>query len=316
MAAKPIYVWNGSQWVDISATKGTNGEGIPTGGTVGQFLKKNTSTNYDTSWADLPTGSTSTAGVIQLTDSISSTSTSTAVTANSVKTLSDSILLETLTDAKGDLLVGTAADTVSKLTVGTNGTVLASDSTATEGVEWYQPFPVHASGYYYSFLPPGAGAGFVSTLGVLSFIPFLVSKTTTYTRIALRCTGGSGAGRTARMGIYNSSSTTNAPTSLVLDAGTVDLSTTGSKSITISQSLNPGLYYLAGVAQGTAAANFRGSSGANIGGNPYVPTGTVSGGVSNNATGSYSMSSVTGALPSSTSSLSLGVNPIVVYLGV
>ena len=30
--------------------QGTNGQGVPAGGTVGQVLRKNSSTNYDTSW--------------------------------------------------------------------------------------------------------------------------------------------------------------------------------------------------------------------------------------------------------------------------
>lgn len=33
-----------------NGTNGTNGQGVPTGGTVGQVLRKNSSTNYDTSW--------------------------------------------------------------------------------------------------------------------------------------------------------------------------------------------------------------------------------------------------------------------------
>lgn len=35
-------------------TNGTDGVGVPAGGTINQYLKKNSSTNYDTSWADLP----------------------------------------------------------------------------------------------------------------------------------------------------------------------------------------------------------------------------------------------------------------------
>ena len=33
-----------------NGTNGTNGQGVPVGGTVGQILYKNSSTNYDTSW--------------------------------------------------------------------------------------------------------------------------------------------------------------------------------------------------------------------------------------------------------------------------
>lgn len=39
-------------WTSLAygGLQGTNGQGVPTGGTVGQVLRKNSSTNYDTSW--------------------------------------------------------------------------------------------------------------------------------------------------------------------------------------------------------------------------------------------------------------------------
>lgn len=40
--------------------KGEKGEGIPTGGTTGQFLKKKSNTDYEYEWADIaPTSSIS-----------------------------------------------------------------------------------------------------------------------------------------------------------------------------------------------------------------------------------------------------------------
>ena len=39
--------------------KGDTGEGVPTGGTTGQVLKKKSNTNYDTEWSDESTGITS-----------------------------------------------------------------------------------------------------------------------------------------------------------------------------------------------------------------------------------------------------------------
>lgn len=37
----------------LKGTPGTNGQGVPTGGTANQVLKKNTATDYDTTWATL-----------------------------------------------------------------------------------------------------------------------------------------------------------------------------------------------------------------------------------------------------------------------
>jgi hypothetical protein len=50
---------NGSFW-DVIAVKGTDGadgaagQGVPTGGSTGQYLTKNSGTDYDTHWTDLP----------------------------------------------------------------------------------------------------------------------------------------------------------------------------------------------------------------------------------------------------------------------
>lgn len=57
------------------------------------------------------------------------------------------------------------------------------------------------------------------------------------------------AGSTIRLGIYNDAG--GLPTTLVVDAGTVDSSTTGAKEATIAQTL-AGVYWLAYKAEGTA----------------------------------------------------------------
>jgi hypothetical protein len=56
------------------------------------------------------------------------------------------------------------------------------------------------------------------------------------------------ASNTYRLGIYQDNGS-GVPGALILDAGTIDASTTGQKSITISQSLS-GLIWLAAVEQG------------------------------------------------------------------
>jgi hypothetical protein len=45
-----LTAWTSLGYGGIAGTAGTNGQGVPTGGTVGQVLRKNSSTNYDTSW--------------------------------------------------------------------------------------------------------------------------------------------------------------------------------------------------------------------------------------------------------------------------
>lgn len=136
------------------------------GGTTGQVLSKTSNTDMDFTWTSPNPGditevavtspitgggtsgsvtvgiqdaTTAQKGAVQLTDSIASTSTTTAATPNSVKTsydLANAAIAKSIVDAKGDLIAATAADTVSRLAVGTNGQVLTADSTTATGLKW------------------------------------------------------------------------------------------------------------------------------------------------------------------------------------
>lgn len=138
----------------------TLGSGIDTsfvdlkGGTTGQMLTKASNTDLDYTWVTpqvgditavnvtspitgggtsgdvtigIQSGSTTQSGAVQLTDSTSSTSTTTAATPNSVKSaydLANAAIAKSLVDAKGDIIAATADNTVTRLGVGTNGQVL------------------------------------------------------------------------------------------------------------------------------------------------------------------------------------------------
>jgi len=77
------------------------------------------------------------------------------------------------------------------------------------------------------------------------YIPIYL-PTASFDRISLR-TGASHSGTsTNRLGLYNVSSTTGRPTTVVFDAGTVSASAANTNyEITISQSITAGYYYLA-----------------------------------------------------------------------
>ena len=139
------------------------------GGTTGQILSKATNTDMDFTWVspnpgditgitatspltgggtsgDVTVGiqasSTTQSGAVQLTDSTSSTSTTTAATPNSVKTsydLANAAIPKSLVDAKGDIIAATADNTPARLAVGTNGQYLQADSTASTGLKWATP---------------------------------------------------------------------------------------------------------------------------------------------------------------------------------
>jgi len=160
---------------DLPADFETFGQAVATsmadllGGTTGQILSKASNTDMDFTWvtndvgditavtasAPLTGGGTSGAitvgiqdgttaqkGAVQLENSTSSTSTTTAAVPASVKSaydLANGAIAKTIVDAKGDLIAATAADTVSRLAIGANNTVLTADSAEATGMKWATP---------------------------------------------------------------------------------------------------------------------------------------------------------------------------------
>jgi hypothetical protein len=136
------------------------------GGTTGQVLSKTTNADMDFTWVSanpgditgvtatspltgggtsgdvtvgIQDGTTAQKGAVQLTNSTSSTSITTAAVPASVKSAYDlaaGAVAASIVDAKGDLIAATAADTPARLAVGTNGQVLTADSTAATGLKW------------------------------------------------------------------------------------------------------------------------------------------------------------------------------------
>ena len=52
----PASPWQLIAAAGVAGADGADGEGVPTGGTTGQILAKNTNTDFDTEWVDAPTG--------------------------------------------------------------------------------------------------------------------------------------------------------------------------------------------------------------------------------------------------------------------
>lgn len=150
------------------------------------------------------------------------------------------------------------------------------------------------SGRYY-----GTRSGVPNTsalpAGFCTLSPIFIPGDVTIDRIGTEVTIAA-ATSVVRLGVY-SCDAYGRPLTLVLDAGTVDASTTGEKELTISQSLPRGLYYLAAAVQ-TAGCTVR-----NIGFSeaPPVASTTFAGSAATTAPNCYTSSSVTGALPSTLS---------------
>jgi hypothetical protein len=197
-------------------------------------------------------GSTTTAGILQLTDSVSSTSTTTAATPNAVKTAYDLA----------------ASKPVLKYT---SGAYYKTAMTALQAMT-----AVHQRAYYQ---------------------PIYISATTTLDRISIQTSSSFVGTSTVRLGIYNESG--GLPSTVLLDAGTVSATAASTiYEITISQSLNPGFYFLVfcqqtapstasyvGTGAGGSAINFYMLSASTVGGN------TVAGFQQNSVTGAFATAS-------------------------
>lgn len=100
-----------------------------------------------------------------------------------------------------------------------------------------------ANDIYYTSSLTGYGTSTIAAVSNTLYTNyFIVSNSVALDSIAIHVST-SGAGN-ARLGIYDGSGTNLYPENLIVDAGTVDISTTGVKALTINESLSKGLYWL------------------------------------------------------------------------
>jgi hypothetical protein len=199
-------------------------------------------------------------------------------------------------------------------TGGSAGQVLVKDSGTDYDAVWSFGFGARVGGgSWHNFGSRSAVAGNQPTQNELRFSPVFLAKSVTLSGLGIRLgTSGTGsAGAVLRLGVY-SADANGLPDSLLLDAGTVDATQPAGTVLTIvglSLALDAGFYWFAGALQGSAAtAPFVITND-----NPYartvnvtgltadVPGTTVVDGVSGRR-----RQSVTGALPSPASSITLG----------
>ena len=219
------------------------------------------------------------------------------------------VVLQALADAKGDLLVASAADTVGRLAVGTNGHVLTADSAQSLGVKWaaagggsaLNVLALPAVNEYQGPYGVSGNSNWTGLYQAMRLLPFVVPTAMTYDRIGAQV-DTSGASGVVRLGIYNSDAN-NRPSALVLDAGTIDASSTGYKEITISQTLSAGLYWVTAVSQVTSSVAVRtcgtaGSSVVNVPGTTGTLVAPPNSFLHTTSAGGTSAATVSGALPS------------------
>lgn len=135
---------------------------------------------------------------------------------------------------------------------------------------------------------PGSVSSLALVLNRLYFMPLEIVDGTA-TLVAARVSTVAAAGGLLRLGLY--SDVNGVPSDLLVDAGTVDATTVGSKSKTISQAVTGPIVWVGVVAQ-TAAP----SVNASVDSSPYVG---INGGITGGAAAAYfsAADDVSGALP-------------------
>lgn len=104
------------------------------------------------------------------------------------------------------------------------------------------------SGLYYAVSPAGSvGTGTLGT-GTLRVLPFYVPNAVTLLAVVAEVTGAGDSGSTYLLGIWNDNGS-GQPGTLLLSCGTIDGASATVQSVSISQALSPGLYWIGGVTQ-------------------------------------------------------------------
>jgi hypothetical protein len=242
-----------------------------------------------------------------------------AITSGTAVSISGSITKSQVSDFAN----GTVAASTALTAQGTASQVLVSNGTAAPSFIDQSAMATFGhsilmSGYWY--LPHGLAT--ISNTGTmtqsaLGFTPLYIAKSTSINKLGLYV-ATLAASSTIRLGVFANSTASNSayPGTLVVDAGSVDSTTTGSKVITLGTAitLNPGLYWLAAVAQGGAPVVYVTVSTITY---PHSPMGSASAilgpGSGNNT---WTSAGVTGALPGTVGALSLTTRAPLVYFGV
>jgi hypothetical protein len=228
---------------------------------------------------------------------------------------------EVISPVTGDTLVydSVADEWVNKTVVPTGGSagqVLVKDSGTDYDAVWgaplaypVMPFPEMISGQRYKGI--GGNVSYANqtvTINLLSFTMLPVPSTTSLDLIGAYAASTYVGSGNLRVGIYSNNN--GAPDSLIVDSGSLPVTGTGSNisvDAVISVTLQPGLYWIAAVSQGSPTTNSWRGTAATVNHTEGLPS-------SNNAVNAlvgFQQTGVSGALPG-TATPSVSFGPIIV----
>lgn len=169
------------------------------------------------------------------------------------------------------------------------------------GPTWY---PALNNVYTTCALNGGFGGKFMLT-------PFEFRRPVTLDRIAVEVTTAGPAGCVLRFAIYADSATLTGTKALILDAGTAAADSTGVKSVTISQALTPGRYWIGAAGQVAASSGLVVRGGPSSGYRANAQTGASTAAMNGHEFGGLQVAA-TGAAPSPSGTLTvdIGQGPI------
>ncbi len=155
-------------------------------------------------------------------------------------------------------------------------------------------FPlIRTGGNRYWYQGPGDGTTSALAQGLMCLMPIYFAKAVTITGLRYEVTSAGSLGSVGRLGMYNDDGN-GYPTSLIIDAGTLNNETTGVKSVTTGINIAvpaDSLRWFAYANQGAPTTNSTMRAIGNLGG----VVGNA--GVGETDSGAYTLSGVTGAFP-------------------
>ena len=159
------------------------------------------------------------------------------------------------------------------------------------------------TGYQYGPISAGAFSNSALTASLLTAVPIYVPNAITVTSLMINIGATNGASSGVRVGIYTNSASDDYPNQLVagsdqfIPTDTVSASA-GAAPAAVSLSLSAGLYWLAGVKQGTGAPSVSALTTLNYYDYAVMPySATTGGGIAITGMVAWSATPYTGALP-------------------